>query len=70
MMTLIPRVVAFDENDKALCAGNAVYAETNTKYTKIMHLPTDHYDFLGPLNVKGKTAEEIETEAKEVSERR
>jgi hypothetical protein len=31
----------------------------------VMMLPSDHYDFLGPINIIGKTQEKIQQEANE-----
>jgi hypothetical protein len=61
-MQFIPRSVYFDHNGKCIGAGfSAVEREAAT--TKIMLLPTDHYDFLGPIQVKGKSEAEIIEEA-------
>lgn len=38
-------------------------AEQDADKTEVIALPTDHYDFLGPIKVLGKTKEQIETEA-------
>jgi hypothetical protein len=59
MLSLIPRLVAFDENGKAICTGCPANLYSNTQ---TIRLPTDHYDFAGPVNVQGKTKEQIERE--------
>lgn len=48
-------------NNKAIVAGNA--ANHYPKW-KVLFLPTDHYDFIGPLDVKGKTEEQINNESR------
>jgi len=60
---MIARGVAFDDNGKAIVAGNPTCFYKNMK---VMWLPTDHYDFNGPLNVKGKTEQEIIAEAAKI----
>lgn len=57
-MTLIPRQVAFVD-DHAVAAGVACQV-TSHDCTEVLFLPTDHYDFLGPVRVEGKTRDEIE----------
>ena len=54
---LIPRLVAFDKQGKAICAGVACHT-TDAATTKVMHLPSEHYDFID-YDVKGKTEAEI-----------
>ncbi len=58
--TKIPRLVVFDAAGKAIAAGNPANAIDGTKI--VIDLPTDHYDFIGPIDVKGKTLEEIQAE--------
>ena len=60
-MQLIPRLVAFDENGKAIVAGVAAHLYPGGR-SKVIALPTDHYDFLGPVKVAGKTEAEIAAE--------
>ena len=51
----LPRLVAFDEQGKAICAGCAASHYTNTK---VIHLPSDGPDFIKG-DVRGKTEEEL-----------
>ena len=64
MITKIPRLVAFNKEGKAICAGlHAISYEREGWTCKILFLPTDHYDFVG-YDVKGKTLEQILNETK------
>lgn len=62
---LIPRLVAFDKDGKAIVAGcpAALYPPSQCK---IIELPSQHYDFID-YNVKGKTEQEIHKETEERS---
>lgn len=57
---LIPRAVVFDEQGKAVCAGNPcnLYSNRSNYRHAVMHLPSTHYDFID-LDVTGKTEAEI-----------
>ena len=57
-----PRSIYF-LNDKA------VGSHPVGKYDKmrVISLPSDHYDFLGPINIYGKTEQEIKEESKTYS---
>ena len=59
-MSFIPRAVVF-RDDKGVCAGcpAGMYVGEPGCVTKTIELPTDHYDFAGPVSVLGKTEEEI-----------
>lgn len=59
---MIPRTVYFNKDGIAIGAGFSA-CEQEAAYSRGMHLPTDHYDFLGPVKVKGKTESEIMAEA-------
>lgn len=62
---LIPRRIAFKNN---IAVGNCFYTLTTVDSNvenKIMLLPTDHYDFDGPIDYIGKTKEQIEFEVKQ-----
>jgi hypothetical protein len=61
MWQMIPRAVGF-KNGIAVCAGNAVHVN-DLDSVEVIELPTDHYDFLGPVTVQGKTYEQIVQEA-------
>lgn len=67
MWQMIPRGVGFKDGI-GVCAGNAVHVARDINSVKVVFLPTDHYDFLGPVSVKGKTLEEIKKEADRVIE--
>lgn len=58
-MTSYPRSIYFKD-------GKAVGSHSSLPYdtVKTIWLPSDHYDFLGPINIFGKTEEEIELEIK------
>ena len=60
---LIPRLVAFDSNDKAICAGVACHTAPTPFTIRVIELPSSHYDFID-FDVKGKTEEEIQQEIK------
>lgn len=68
MWQMIPRGVGF-KNGIGVCAGNCVHVANDIDSVKTVFLPTDHYDFLGPVSVKGKTLEEIKKEAASVMEK-
>ena len=62
---MIPRLIAFDRTTgKAVSAGVAAHShpDYNECQKVIIDLPTDHYDFLGPINPVGKTEAEIRAE--------
>ncbi len=61
-MQFIARTVYF-KNGKAIGAG-FTSAQFEADKAEVIRLPTDHYDFIGPIKVFGKTKEEIEKEAK------
>lgn len=59
-MQLIPRSIAFVDG-RCVAVGNEVHTITDPEAVKdVMKFPTDHYDFLGPVNPVGNTREEIE----------
>jgi len=60
-MKLYPRSVYF-VNGRAIGAGFSVAEQDPKKKTVVMFLPSEHHDFLGPINVLGKTQEQIELE--------
>jgi hypothetical protein len=55
-MNTYPRGLYF-KGDK--CVGSAPMANTEGARLIVMHLPSGHYDFLGPISVVGKTEEQI-----------
>lgn len=57
--SLIPRSVYFKD-------GKAVHTHPSISYDKIdvIRLPTDHYDFIGPIPIVGKTKDQIESDIK------
>lgn len=60
-MQFINRAVYFKTG---VCIGAGFCAaEREADATEVIALPTDHFDFLGPIKVIGKTKEQIETEA-------
>lgn len=61
---MVPRSVAFI-GDLAVAAGVAV---DNTPHDRVevIHLPTDHVDFLGPYDFKGKTSHQIRKEIRQL----
>ena len=59
-MMLINRQLAFDRNGRCVAAGCSCEVTPHVS-TAVVALPTDHYDFLGPVQVVGKTMPEIET---------
>ena len=63
---LYPRAVYFDMDGFCIGAGvGGMEVARRTKHTeKTMELPSDHYDFLGPINYLGKVKEQIEAEVK------
>ena len=63
MLSMIPRAVYFSEN-KAVGAGFAAPNVYDAVF--VINLPTDHYDFIGPISCIGKSKEEIEKEAMEL----
>lgn len=62
--SMIPRLVAFKDG-KAVAVGQHCNHYSGAKL-EVIHLPTDHYDFIGPVDVVGKTKEQIEAEAEHV----
>lgn len=56
-MQMIPRLVAF-KNGVCVAAGTAANVAYEADHKEVMHLPTDHFDFLG-YNPVGKTKEQI-----------
>ena len=61
---LIPRLIVFKNG---VAVGNCFYkltADSNVE-TKVMLLPTDHYDFDGPVDFLGKTKDQIESNVKQ-----
>ncbi len=60
-MFFVPRLVAFDKNGRCVSAGVGCYT-AEYSYTSVINLPTDHYDFIGPILVKGKTEQMIKRE--------
>lgn len=65
-MYLVYRNVHFGKDGIAVAAG--CWNHVNG-YSMTMELPTDHYDFIGPVNVKGKTADQIREEVKSIMEK-
>jgi hypothetical protein len=65
MMSKYPRAIFFKDG-KAVGTTNTMHGKGFDYYDSmhVMQLPSDHYDFLGPINVVGKTKEEIEAEIK------
>jgi hypothetical protein len=63
-MQMIPRMIAFDRTTgKAIAAGaNADHPDYVNSQKVVIDLPTDHYDFLGPINPVGKTEQEVRAE--------
>jgi len=61
MMRTYPRAVFFKDG-RAIGAGFTAASKEADKMV-VMMLPSDHYDFIGPINVVGKTRAEIENEA-------
>lgn len=59
--SMVPRLVAFLDN-KAIAVGLSCNHYPKAKL-EVIHLPTDNLDFIGPVNVLGKTRKEIELEA-------
>lgn len=59
-MSMYPRAVLF-KNGRAV--GTYTMAIDHDTMV-VMHLPSDHYDFLGPISVVGKTKEEIERDVR------
>lgn len=64
-MKLYPRSVYF-VNGRAIGAGFSCAEQESKKKTVVMFLPSEHPDFLGPINVLGKTQEQIELEVKAI----
>lgn len=62
--SLYPRLVAFEDN-KAVVEGNPAHFY---KDKRVISLPSDHYDFAGPIRVEGKTQEQIDQEVSEFME--
>jgi hypothetical protein len=60
---LIPRLVAFDHDGKAICAGTPASLHDRTK---VMLLPSAHYDFID-YDVNGKTENEILHEVSQIA---
>lgn len=65
-MTRYPRAIYF-KNGKAVGTTMSMLGKGFEYYDSmfIINLPSDHYDFMGPINVFGKTKKEIETEAEQ-----
>lgn len=62
---LIPRCVAFKNG---IAVGGCFYKRTTVDSNveeKVVLLPTDHYDFAGPVDFIGKTKEQIESDVKQ-----
>lgn len=57
-MTLLPRLVAFDSDGKAIAAGCAAHV-ANGATTAVCHLPSEHPDFID-CDVRGMTLQEIQ----------
>lgn len=59
-MQFIPRGIYFKNG-----VGVSVVPQVCHDYDecKVVYLPTDHYDFIGPINIVGKTLDQIKTEA-------
>lgn len=65
---VLPRAVAFKDG-KAISTGNSAEIakiHDNTVQVLVVGLPTDHYDFAGPVDVVGKTLEEIKAEVEKM----
>lgn len=60
MYSNYPRSVYF-KNTKAI--GTFDHSDHDDMF--IIQIPSDHFDFLGPINIIGKTKVEIENEVKE-----
>lgn len=63
-MQLFSRAVHF-KGDRGAGAGFAL-CQRDYDRTEVLSLPSDHYDFLGPLDVVGKTKDEILLEAEQL----
>lgn len=61
---MVPRLVAFVDGI-AVAAGLNCNNHSGASLS-VVHLPTDHYDFIGPVDVVGKTLLQIELEAEHV----
>lgn len=59
-VTLLPRLVGFNEYGIAIGAGTS-YLVDRAPIKKVMELPSSHYDFID-FDVRGKTKSEIESE--------
>jgi hypothetical protein len=64
-MQLYPRLVGFGLDGKAIDAGFRA-STYEAPIQKVMMLPSDHYDFIGCVDVKGKTEQEIVSEVARV----
>lgn len=58
MLTLIPRLVGFGADGKAVGAGFAFHVSEAPR-TVVLHLPSDSPDWIGPYRVEGKTEAQI-----------
>ena len=63
MLTKVPRGIYFVDG-KAVCVAPAIPPDGAVQ--KVMEIPTDHYDFFGPIEYKGLTEDEILKEAAKV----
>lgn len=61
-MIYFPRTVYFKDG-KAIGAGVGGSHQKKHDSMEVIFLPSDHYDFIGPIKVCGKTKAEIENEA-------
>lgn len=61
-MQFIPRGIYF-KNGKATGTQRPHVSEGDSISLDVIFLPTDHYDFIGPIKVQGKSKEDIEAEA-------
>lgn len=61
-MKLIPRSIYF-RNGKAI----GTFPNQDYDIVETMWLPTDHYDFIGPISLIGRTKEEIEKDIKNLT---
>ena len=59
-MNKYPRAVYFS-NGLGVCAGVSGQLTSHDSMVVVL-LPSEHYDFVGPVNVRGKTLSQIEKE--------
>lgn len=64
-MKLINRAVYFIDG-KAIGAGFSPAMYSPKVKAEVIALPTEHYDFLGPIDIIGKSKAEIEAEVKTI----